>query len=275
MELAHIIVLVMTGVIVGLSQGLLGVGGAFIMVPVMVLVFNGMDVPSDAAVKLAFGTSLMVVLPTAVFSSWAHHRSRAVWWQAAILLGCTGAAGAALGATLTSQVLSGYTARIIFGAVALLGAARLALWKPPHDGKGPDGNPLVWAAWGLPLGVFTGMLGVGGGILMVPLMVTVLRFGMHRAVGTSTAVMLFSSGAGALSYVVNGLDVSGLPDHTLGYFHLPAWLCMASTSIVMTQAGAWLAHRIRAGLLKAVFAVVMVLVGLSMIGAFGQLGWPG
>jgi uncharacterized membrane protein YfcA len=45
--------------------------------------------------------------------------------------------------------------------------------------------------------------------------------------------------------------------------------------MVMTQAGAWLAHRLRAGMLRAVFAVVMLLVGLSMMGAFGRLGWPG
>lgn len=275
MGIAAIIVLVATGAIVGLSQGLLGVGGAFIMVPVMIIVFNGMDVPSDAAVKLAFGTSLMVVLPTAVFSSFAHHRRGGVWWKAAAVLGCAGAAGAVLGATLTTQVLSETMAKVIFGAVAILGAARMILWKPPDGQPGPDGSALVWAAWGLPLGVFTGMLGVGGGILMVPLMVTVLRFGMHRAVGTSTAVMLFTSGAGALAYIVHGLDTPGLPGGTLGYFHLPAWLCLASTSMVMTQAGAWLAHRLRAGMLRAVFAVVMLLVGLSMIGAFGRLGWPG
>jgi len=275
MGIAAIIVLVATGAIVGLSQGLLGVGGAFIMVPVMIIVFNGMDVPSEAAVKLAFGTSLMVVLPTAVFSSFAHHRRGGVWWKAAAVLGCAGAAGAVLGATLTTQVLSETMAKVIFGAVAILGAARMILWKPPDGQPGPDGSALVWAAWGLPLGVFTGMLGVGGGILMVPLMVTVLRFGMHRAVGTSTAVMLFTSGAGALAYIVHGLDTPGLPGGTLGYFHLPAWLCLASTSLVMTQAGAWLAHRLRAGMLRAVFAVVMLLVGLSMIGAFGRLGWPG
>lgn len=275
MEFASIVVLVMTGVVVGLSQGLLGIGGAFIMIPVMVVVFDGMGIPSDATVKLAFGTSLLVVLPTAVFSSFAHHRRRAVWWKAAAVFGCVGALGAALGATLTSQVLSGGTAKIIFGAVAILGATRMIVWKPAEVDAEPNDNPLLWAAWGFPLGVFIGLLGVGGGILMVPLMVTMLKFGMHRAVGTSTAVMLFTSGAGALGYIVNGLDASGLPNGTLGYFHLPAWICLASTSIVTTQAGAWMAHRLRGEVLRAVFAVVMVLVGLSMMGAFGRLGWPG
>ncbi len=274
MELVSIVVLAMTGVIVGLAQGLLGVGGAFIMVPVMVVVFNGMDIPTDAAVKLAFGTSLLVVFPTAVFSSFAHHRRGAVWWKAAIVLGSVGAAGALLGATLTSQFLGGSTAKIIFGAAAMLGAVRMIVWKPSEVEEEPEDNPLVWAGWGFPLGVFVGLLGVGGGILMVPLMVTILKFRMHRAVGTSTAVMLFTSGAGALGYIVNGLSVSGLPTQSLGYFNLPAWICLVSTSMVITQAGAWMAHRLRAEMLKTVFAVVMLFVGLSMIGAFDWLGWP-
>ena len=274
MELASIVVLVITGVIVGLSQGLLGIGGAFIMVPVMVGIFTSMDIPTDLAVRLAFGTSLMVVFPTAVCSSFAHHRRGAVWWKAAVVLGAVGAAGALLGATLTSQFLSGSTAKVIFGAVAMLGGIRLIVWRPPDVAKEPEDNPLVWTGWGLPLGVFSGLLGIGGGILMVPLMVTVFKFRMHRAVGTSTAVMLFISGAGALGYIVNGLDVSGLPAQSVGYFNLPAWISLAATSMVMTQAGAWMAHRLRAEILRTSFAGVMLLVGLIMVGAFDWLGWP-
>jgi uncharacterized membrane protein YfcA len=274
MELASIVVLLITGVIVGLSQGLLGIGGAFVMVPVMLGVFTSMDIPTDLAVRLAFGTSLMVVFITAVFSSFAHHRRGAVWWKAAVVLGAVGAAGALLGATLTSQFLSGSTAKVIFGVVAMLGGLRLIVWRPPDVAKEPKDNPLVWAGWGLALGLFSGLLGIGGGILMVPLMVTVLKFRMHRAVGTSTAVMLFISGAGALGYIVNGLEVSGLPAQSVGYFSLSAWISLAATSMVMTQAGAWMAHRLRAEILRAIFAVVMLFVGLIMIGAFDWLGWP-
>ncbi len=76
MEPILIIILVAAGIIVGLGQGLLGVGGAFIMVPVMVAVFDHLGWDQDIAVKMAFGTSLLVIFPAAVATTVAHHRRK-------------------------------------------------------------------------------------------------------------------------------------------------------------------------------------------------------
>jgi uncharacterized membrane protein YfcA len=91
---------------------------------------------------------------------------------------------------------------------------------------------------------------------------------MHQAVATSAAVMVFTTGAGALGYFVNGLGVSGLPEGSLGYFNLTAWFCLAPTSIAMTQVGTWAAHHLSARVLRIAFVVVMIVVGLRMVGAF-------
>lgn len=268
MEPTLIIILVLTGVIVGLGQGLLGVGGAFIMVPVMVAVFDHLGWEQDIAVKIAFGTSLLVIFPAAVATTVAHHRMKAVWWKAAIVMGIAGAAGSLLGATLTTRVIGGDIMKIVFGVVVILASIRLLRAKPIESRDTPRERPLLWAAFGFAVGMFSGLLGAGGGILMVPVMVTVLSFRMHQAVATSAAVMVFASGAGALGYFINGLHVSGVPGGSLGYFSLTAWLCLAPTSIAMTQAGTWAAHHLSARALRTVFVVVMVVVGLRMLGAF-------
>jgi uncharacterized membrane protein YfcA len=62
---AHILILLATGIGAGFAGGLLGLSGAFIMTPVQYLVFTDMGLPTDLAVKLAFGTSLLVILPLA------------------------------------------------------------------------------------------------------------------------------------------------------------------------------------------------------------------
>jgi uncharacterized membrane protein YfcA len=80
--------------------------------------------------------------------------------------------------------------------------------------------------------------------------------------------MVFTSGAGALGYFINGLHVGGLPGGSLGYFSMTAWLCLAPTSIAMTQVGTWAAHRLSARVLRIAFVVVMIVVGLRMVGAF-------
>ncbi len=268
MEPILIIILVATGVIVGLGQGLLGVGGAFVMVPVMVAVFEHMGWDQDAAVKIAFGTSLLVIFPAALATTVAHHKRKAIWWKAAIVLGIAGAAGSLLGSTLTTRVIGGEVMKIVFGVVVILSSVRLLIARPLESHETPRERPLLWAVSGFLIGIFSGLLGAGGGILLVPVMVTVLKFRMHQAVATSAAVMVFTSGAGALGYFINGLDVAGLPGGSYGYFNLTAWLCLAPTSIAMTQVGTWAAHRLSAKVLRIAFVVVMIVVGLRMVGAF-------
>ena len=268
MEPILIIVLVAAGIIVGLGQGLLGVGGAFIMVPVMLAVFDHLGWEQDMAVKVAFGTSLLVIFPAAVATTVAHHRKRAIWWKAAIVMGLAGAAGSLLGATLTTQVIGGEVMKKAFGVVVILASVRLFTAKAVESKEIASERPFFWATFGFLVGLFSGLLGAGGGILLVPVMVMVLKFRMHQAVATSAAVMVFTSGAGALGYFINGLHLSGLPGGSLGYFSLTAWLCLAPTSIAMTQAGTWAAHRLSARVLKTVFVIVMVVVGLKMLGTF-------
>jgi uncharacterized membrane protein YfcA len=244
------------------------VGGAFIMVPVMVAVFDHLGWDPDLAVKVAFGTSLLVIFPAAVATTAAHQRRKAVWWKPAIVMGIAGVAGSLLGSTLTTRVIGGEVMKIVFGVVVILASIRLLTAKPVESREAPRERLLLWAAFGFPIGMFSGLLGAGGGILLVPVMVTVFKFRIHQAVATSAAVMVFTSGAGALGYLVNGLHVSGLPGGSLGYFSLTAWLCLAPTSIGMTQAGAWAAHRLSAKTLRIAFVAVMIVVGLRMVGAF-------
>jgi uncharacterized membrane protein YfcA len=266
---AHLIaILVATGVAVGLGQGLLGVGGAFIMVPVMVAVFEHMGWDRDAAVKIAFGTSLLVILPAAVATTAAHHRRGAIWWKAAIVMGAAGAAGSLLGSTLTTRVIGGEVMKVVFGVVVILASIRLVTARPRDSLESAPERPPVWAGVGFLVGLFSGLLGAGGGIVAVPLMVTVLKFRMHQAVATSAAVMVFTTGAGALGYFIHGRGVSDLPAGSYGYFYPLAWLCLAPTSIALTQVGTWALPRIPAGALRVAFAMVMVAVGLHMVGLY-------
>ncbi len=273
MALAHIIILLATGVVVGFAGGLLGLGGAFIMTPVQYLIFTAMGLPTDVAIKLAFGTSMLVVLPLAASGAWRHSIKGAVWWKPAFIMGGIGLACAFGGATLATH-LPGTALKIAFGAIVLLSAIRMLTAREPRVEAEPRENPWLWAAWGIPVGLLSGILGVGGGILMIPVMVLALRFRMHNAVATSLAVMLFTSIGGIIGYITNGLDVPGLPAYSIGYVNLPSWLLLAITSVGMAQVGAITAHKLPARQLKYIFIVVMFYIGLKMLGVFEWLGWP-
>ncbi|MCK4369169.1 MAG: sulfite exporter TauE/SafE family protein [Dehalococcoidales bacterium] len=273
MTTAYIIILLATGIGVGFAGGLLGVGGAFIMTPVQYMIFTAMGIPTDVAIKLAFGTSLLVVLPLAASGAWRHSKKGAVWWKAAIVMGGCGLVCAFGGATLAAH-LPGAGLKIAFGAIILLSAIRMLTARPPQIEPEPKDNPWLWAAWAIPIGFITGIIGIGGGILMVPVMVLALRFKMHNAIATSLAVMLFTSTGGAIGYIINGLGVSNLPTYSIGYVNLPSWALLAVTSVGMAQVGAITAHKLPARQLKYIFIAVMFYMGLMMLGVFDWLGWP-
>jgi len=277
--LSAAIALLITGLGVGFVSGMLGVGGCFIMTPVQYWVYTSMGVPQDIAIKVAFGTNLLVVLPTAISGAYGHTKKGAVWWKAGIVLGLTGTGGAVIGATIAAQ-LPAHILTKAFGLAILAGGVRMLTAKPPKVEEEPKDRPWLWAAWGIPIGIVTGIIGIGGGVLMIPIMVLALKFKMHKAVGTSTALMIFTSIGGMIGYIVNGLRVPNIPallgpiGYSIGYVNITTGFALAVTSVPVALVGVRIAHLLPAKELRYVFIAVMIYMGLKMMGLFSWLGLP-
>ncbi|MFP4393217.1 MAG: sulfite exporter TauE/SafE family protein [Desulfohalobiaceae bacterium] len=272
-QVMHIIALLITGLGVGFASGLLGVGGCFIMVPVQFWVLQSMGVDPTIAIRIAFGTNLLVVLPTALSGALTHHTKGAVLWKQGVILGVIAAFGAFLGGYFASNI-SGAMLTKLFGVAIIVGAIRMLTAKPPKVDEHPSENILVYVLWGIILGIVSGLIGIGGGVLMIPVMVVFLKFSMHQAVGTSTALMMFAAIGGVLAYMLNGLGVQGLPPYSTGYVNWLQWILLAGCSIPMAFVGARSAHLIPAKQLKYLFIIVMFYMGLKMCGVFAWLGLP-
>jgi len=273
MELVHVLILLGTGVFVGFASGLLGVGGGFIMAPIQYFVFLDMGLPADNAIKLAFGTNLLVILFNSLSGTWRHHKLGAVNWRVAVVMGITGMVFAYAGATLAAR-LPGEALRIAFGVIVLLTAVRMLTSRAMQTEREPVTNPWIWFAWAIPLGLLCGTLGLGGGVVAVPIMVLALRFPIHNAVATSLAMIIFNSVGGVVGYVINGQGVPGLPPYSIGYVNLLSAFLLIVSSFVMVQVGAIVAHKLPGKRLRLIFIVLMLYIGLRMIGVFEWLGWP-
>jgi len=273
MALEHILIFLATGLVAGLAGGMLGVGGAFIMTPVQYIVYVAMGLSPDMAIKTAFGTSLLVVLPTAISGAWRHHRNKAVMWRASLIMGSCSLLAALGGATLATH-LSGAALKIAFGVIILLAGARMLTAREPAYKIEAVTQPWLWVVWGVPVGFVAGIFGVGGGVVLVPVLVLALRFEMHYAIGTSLAVIILTSIGGVAGYVINGLGVADRLPYSIGYVNLPSWLLLAVPGAVMAQVGAVIAHKLPRKPLMYIFILIMVYMGLRMIGLFEWLGWP-
>lgn len=267
-------ILIVTGAVVGFTAALLGVGGGFILVPVMYWAISGTGVAEEVALRTAFGTSLLVIVPTVASSTWRHHKKGAVVWRVALILGACGAIAALAGSTLAAHI-PGQTLKTGFGVFILVMSARMLIGiKSEGVASDWESSPrtIYVVALGLTMGVIAGLTGLGGGALMVPALVLLFHFPMLRAVATSSAAIIFTAPGGIIGYIVNGLGVPGRLPYSVGYVNVAVFLALVALSIPMAQLGARTAHAVDGRKLRLLFVVLMVYVGLRMTGFFEWLG---
>ncbi len=275
-HLFYVLVLLATGLAVGFSCGLLGIGGGFLMVPVQIWVLTSTGIDPTLATRIAFGTSLAVVLPTALSGCRGHSCRGVVLWRPGIIMGLSGLLGALLGGSIAAHA-PGDLLRMAFGFVVFLGALRMLFAKDLQPKAGPSQEKsrdhlLQYVLWGLAVGVISGLTGIGGGVILVPAMVIAMGFGMYQAIGTSSVTIAFNAVGGVIAYIINGWGVAGLPDYSLGYIDLLQFVLLAGVSIFTASWGVKVAHRLPAEKLKYIFVVLMVYIGLKMIGVLGMVG---
>lgn len=253
------------GSLAGFLAGLLGIGGGIILVPLFLWTFSLAGFAPEILVHTAFGTSLGIIILTAISSTFGHRKHGNIDWRHVLYLALGGIAGAMAGAGLATQI-SGNWLKVLFGMMQILVAGNLLFVQsrlPPAKEAPPPGLSLV--AVGVAGGMFSAFFGVGGGVVAVPLMVMVLRFPMHLAVGNSSALIVISSVAGTISYLVLGWGEPHLPPYSLGYVNFLVILLVAPFTVAMARLGVKVAARMSHDRLVKVFAIILILVGVRMI----------
>ena len=251
----------MLGAFAGTLAGLLGVGGGLVIVPVLAILFHAQGMNPAVIMQLAIATSLATIVFTSTSSLRAHHLRGAVRWDIFWRLTSGIVLGAGLGAMVV-DVLSSATLRTIFGSFELLVAAQMGF------GAKPNPRCQFKTRWGLLVGLIIGsvsaIVGIGGGTLTVPFLVW-CNVKIQQAVATAAACGLPIALAGSLAMVITGWSEPGLPEETLGYIYLPAFIGIVASSVLFAPLGARLAHRLPAEILKQIFSVFLALLGLAML----------
>lgn len=255
--------LALTGAVSGVMAGLLGIGGGIIMVPAMVLAYQLLGYNPDVIMHVAVGTSLAVIIPTGLRSARSHEKRGAVdrdivrRWGPWIVI-----------ASLLGGLMAGlYTAaalKIIFGVMALFIALNMVLPVQRRLMERVAGVPMVNRISAAVIGYVSALMGIGGGSLTVP---TLVAFGtsMHTAVGTSSALGVMLAVPAAIGFIISGWTAVGTPPLSIGFINIPSLILIGGLATLTAPLGVALAHRMNAKLLKFVFAVFLVVVGLRMI----------
>lgn len=250
------------GAFVGFMAGLLGIGGGLIIVPSLLYLLPSVGIDSAQLPHIAIATSLAAIILTSISSTRAHHKRGNVPWPLfksmlpGIVLG-------ALTAGFIAERIPADTLKQGFAIFVVLMAIQMAYpFKAKLGRELPNAGILFVVA--VIVAIIAGLMGIGGGVLLVPFL-TFFGLQMRFAVGFSAATGLLISLSGSLGYIIAGLDAPQLPYGTLGYIYLPALFGLVISSMLVAPLGVKAASTWPTSILKKIFALLLLCVGLKLI----------
>jgi len=261
----EILIYLPLGVVAGVLAGLFGIGGGIIFVPVLLLAFEFIGMRGEFLAHLAIGTSLTCVVFTGLSSTLAHQRKGAVMWPWVIKMAPFLIVGGAIGGWTADQ-LPGQILIVMLGTFLLVMSFQLFIKNQVHSDGGVIRMPSipVFAFAGTLTGWISSMMGIAGGALTIPFM-TSHGASVRYAIGTASAFGIPTALAGAISFILAGLDHPGRPDWAFGYVYLPAFLGIIATSTASARLGARFAHALDQQLLQRLFACFLAILSIRLI----------
>ncbi|SFL80618.1 hypothetical protein SAMN02910297_01799 [Methanobrevibacter olleyae] len=264
-SISFFIGLVLIGIFAGFASGLLGVGGGFLMVPLQFFLFTSVGVDPSLAMMVSLGTSLAIIIPTASSGAYQHQKKNKSIVKPGIRLAIFGILGGFCGGIIANISPSGIL-QIIFAGLLFIVALDM-LFGYRNDGEKAliDFNILNVAIVGFLIGIISGLLGVGGGIFLIPTICILFGFSLIDAIGTSSVFIAFTAIGGLISYIYTGLGVNPIP-YSVGYVSLINFVLIVMFSVPMAMVGAKLAYKMPEKRLKQIFAIVLIYMAIKMIG---------
>ena len=230
--------LIVLGVGVGLLSGFFGIGGGTVSVPVLLYLGFG--------IKEAIGISVTQMVAGSLMAAWIHHKKQTYVVSDIKYFGYGGIFGAIVGGILV-KLLDSTVLEWLFLSIVAFTLGRLAFSSPVPTRPEVLNRPL-YGAIGSGIGIFSGMLGVGGSILMTPILVSFMGFPLKKASAVGLFFVTFTSVSafGTLLW--------------LGMINLHAGLIMALSSLVGIVMGIWLLNLVKITQYKQILVVFYLFI---------------
>ncbi len=230
--------LMILGIIVGLLSGFFGIGGGTVLVPILLAL--GYDT------KVAIGMAVVQMVFSSIYGSYLNKKNGSLDLSIVLYLGIGGFIGATLSGSLAAY-FSNITLEIVFLLFATFALIRL-FYKIEEHKEQKEVNKFVLMIIGLFIGSISMMIGVGGSILIVPILVGFLHVELKRAISAGLFFVVFSSIPGFISHYLNG------------HVDMKAGLVIGFASLVGVYYGIYLKQRVEHSLQKKLIVMFYVMV---------------
>ncbi len=246
---------VVAGLVGGTLSGLFGIGGGLVLTPILVFFFHFQQ-------KRAQATSLVAIILTAISGAVPYAMSEPIDWLAVLLIVVGGVGGSLIGAALVQRINDNWL-RIIFAAVAIVSAVKMiisAVGGAASAGGLETVSPatsvgvsVTYIIAGLAMGLLSALVGVGGGIILVPILSVFIGLAQVAAQGLSLVVMAPISAVGAARHARHG------------YTDWAAGIALGIGGAIMSPITAQLALNMPTTILPILFALLLVFTAGQLV----------
>lgn len=261
-----IIIYTLIGVLIGILSSLFGFGGGFVVVPIL-YAFLPASVPADYIMHTAIGTSLAVMIINSTNSTFNHAKKGNVKWPVFKLLvgyiAFGSLAGGLMARFIDSEILR--IAFIILLIYVIISNIRgKSFTKEANEQTFRSPSPKSRAIIGTFIGFISTLLGIGGSVMTIPYL---RNHGMRmlHAVALATPLGLPIAIVGAITYMIAGFQVKGMPDSTLGFIYLPALLGFSIGGTLGVPMGRSWAQKMPDAIFSKVYLFLLMIVVAVMI----------
>jgi len=246
----------------GILAGLFGLGGGLVLVPFFLILLETHGIANDLLMLMSVATSLATIIITSIAATLTHYHLGTIIWKYVLNLSYGIIIGVVIGAWVADSIPSD-SLRFIFALYMLYVAVQMAM-QSQLKAKLKPFAALTLNISGVAIGFVSSVLGIGGGTLTVPLLAR-HQMPMRNAVAISSACGLPIAVIGTLTYAFLGWQKTGLPEGSLGYIYLPAFLGVIISSMLTAPLGAKLANKLPTRQLKRYFSLLLFAVAGKLL----------
>ncbi len=261
--LLRIIIFAVVGLVSGFFAGLFGIGGGTIRMPIFIYLFPWLGVAHPVMMHVAGATSLALVIPSAIASSWKHYMlgdlDMGVFttWAIGLVIGVViGLILLPFSSTeMLQALLSIYI--ILVGLYIAFAHGRFSFGQEPPKGAKMVGISSV-------VGLIAALTGTSGGTLTTPILSS-FNMRLERAMAISAATGLVTGTGGAIGSIIGGWNAKDLPSYSLGYVDIVIFLVMMPTVMIAAPIGVSASHKMNEQALQLTYAILLIIIGINLL----------
>lgn len=256
---------ILFGSMVGILAGLMGAGGAVLLVPILHFTLERQEVDPAIVHHMAIATTMANILFTSIAATYSHHKRGVVPWETIAWIVPGILVGSFAGSYATAYIAAG-PLMLAFACFLVYGGLQMFMQIRPKASRrmpGIFGKTVIGAI----IGVLSGILGIGGAAITMPILL-VCGLPVLSVIAAAGAFGFPIAVAGCLGFALTAWNYTALPPHSLGFIYVPALLGLVPSSMCTARIGVKLSHSLPQKYVRRGIGVFMFLMAARMLMKF-------